>query len=495
MALSSIFGKRSASSGSAKAGKGARGSGNSQLLADPAGSSAVLVFGAGWRTMVSSKSTKAAAKQLIKSYRPSHFVIHQHLVGYALLQGKLPDKFAGELYSAALLASKLHTGPTLYLMTLGEGQYWMALTRNGLPTATDEVFREESSAKAVLRARNFLAQFEGEFIVVYTDIETSAFEATRPFSLVDLFEVPRAKEDLFEAYKQSASLPKPVMYGMIALCGVILAQKGWDYYKRTYTVRDQGIVTVQDDPPEVAWGRAIQEFERTLVKPAALADYTMLRGELLELPVLLKGWSLYGMRCERSDIHETAKRKWACNATYKRGGFGLTSKDLQQEAKSILVDKQLTFPDLETAVVSWSKVSGLEKIKLADLPLVSDIQMDVMAHLQRAESGMSDRPSLAFIPLELTPPRRQDGTVYAPIDTVPALSQSTLTLRGSLHTMDYLASRIPGFGWKSFGVQVSLEVSPKQKDLKNSFFSVELTGDFLGLAKPLASKAQSNVQL
>lgn len=481
-----MFGKKS---------KGSRAQGGaaaSALIEDEA-SGHMIVLGSGWRTLVSGRNPQAMAKQIIKPFKPSHYLLHRYLVGWCSIQDQLPARYKGKIYSASMLVSKMHSGVNLYLLDIGDGRYWLALTRNNAPTATDEVLQASEPAEALRRARELIEQFDGEFITVYTDLDRSTLDGAKAFGLSDLLGVPRSEDEEFKPAKFGGSVPAPVAaVGVVILFG-LAAYKGWEQYKIMTSPPPLPIIEDPDDPPDVAWKRRLDEVEAGLVAPQNAALYAAIRQDFIELPAQAGGWRLTGARCERADDLSSRKSAWSCVGNYERLAFGITSPEMQAAAERFFPGKELSFPELQKMQARWSRQVELTAMPFAALPVQSDVQLYTMGVLQRGSLALAEDPVLRYDPIPIEPPKKKNGTAYTEMPSfgVPDLVKSDLVLRGSIGAIDFAVTNLAGYSWKSVGMQINGDVG-EDVSLKSSVVDMEVTGEWLGLraaysASPTAS--------
>ncbi len=459
------------------------GAGQSVLIEDEA-SGHMIVMGAGWRTLVSGRNPQAAARQIIKPFKPTHYLFHRYHVGWCNLQGQLPARFKGKIFSAAMLVSKMHSGTNLYLIDLGGGRYWLALTRNNAPTATDEVLYLDEPSAALRRARELVEQFEGEFIAIHTDLDRSSLDGAKAFGLADLLGVPRSEEEEFKPAKTGGSIPTPVAAAGVVVIFGLVAIKGWEQYKTLVAPPPLPIIEDPDDPPDVAWRRQLEQVQAGLTMPQGASAYAMVRQSFLELPARAGGWTLVGARCERTDDLSARKVIWACVGNYRREGWGLTSQEMEAAAQRFFPGRDLNFTDLQSLQVRWNLIGELLPRTLADLPVQSDVNLYIMSVLQRGALAMSEEPKLRYEPQPIEAPKKKNGAPYTeqPSFELPELVRGELVLRGPMRAIDFAVTHLAGYSWKSFGIRFNGEVGD-EIDLRRSAFDVEASGEWLGLRK------------
>lgn len=450
-----------------------------ELYANEDGS-AFIGFGLRWRTQVTSFGRDAAQK-MAKAANATHFIFRVQQVGYGLL----PKQFDGKVYPAALLAAKSHLGCAIFAMSLGDGQYWFAVVRNGQPTNTDEVVSELHDEQAVARIRSLEQQFEGESIAIFSDIRNSGIAAQRVFTLHDLFDVVRVEDDQLQKLKnKQGNIPKPLMYAAFVAVGIMSVHRGYVEWKEYKLRKDREANKVVEEQPELAWEPVVATFLNSTPKPNAKAIVEM-RRVLAGLPVLWSGWVLAGARCQApGDLGPKKSRLWSCQGSYERGRVADTSEQILKKVKARVPQWGVAFPTINTMVVSWTVSQQEQSIQLTDLGDPNNITIQVASQLQGYFPALSTRPEFKMMPYELPPPKRQDGTPHPKPASVPVLFKGDLTLKGPLRSIDAMTQQLTGIEWLSLGLVLNDKSPAGQKGLTISSLNVELTGKVFGKATP-----------
>lgn len=446
-----------------------------ELIANDDGT-VVIGFGMRWRKLVTSGG-RDAAQTMAQNSKATHYIFRSQQVGYGLL----PKQIQGQIYPAALLAAKAHSGAAVFALTLGQGQYWFAIVRNGQPTNTDEVISDLPEPQAVARIRAIVQQFEGETIAIFSDIQNSGIDAQRPFTLHDLFDVVRTDEDRLQKLKdKKGAIPKPMLYAGLVSILALSAQRGFVEWRAYQQRKDLEANKVVELTPEAAWAPVLAKFLSSTPKPNTIA-VTEIRKSISALPVVWAGWVLTGTRCQAAaEVNPQKNRPWSCQATYDRSRVADTSEKILQKVKARNADWAVVFPTINTMMLSWSISHQEEPIALTDMLDPNGTTIAVASKLQDYFPALATRPEFAMTPFELPAPKRKDGTPHPKPEPFPALFKGDLTLKGPLRSIDALSQNLPNVEWDALGLLFDMKSPPAQKGLTTSSLTVELTGKVFG---------------
>lgn len=446
-----------------------------QLIADETGT-VLIAFGLRWRTLVTTGGRDAAQK-LAQTSKATHFLFRSQQVGY----GALPKEAQGQIYPAALLAAKANAGVAIFALTLGEGQYWFAVVRNGHPTNTDEVVSGLAEHQAVARIRAIAQQFDGEVISVFADIRNSGIDGQKEFTVHDIFDVVRTDDDRLQKLQNKQSkIPKPIMYASLVAFALLALQRGYtewrDYQQRKAAAENQVI----EESPEVAWAPVLAAFLNGTPKPNVKA-LVEIRRSLARLPVVWAGWSLTGARCQAAEtVNAQNDRTWSCQASFDRGRVADTSAQILKRINTRVPDWVVTFPTINSLVINWPVKHTEQTIELVDLGDPNLITITIASQLQGYFPALSVRPEFKMVVFELTPPLRKDGKPHPKPATIPMLFKGDLTLKGPLRSIDAMTQQLADVQWDSVGLVFDGRSSPSQKGLTTSALNVELIGKVFG---------------
>ena len=446
-----------------------------QLVDDGTGS-VLIAFGLRWRTLVTTGGRDAAQK-LAQTAKATHYLFRSQQVAY----GALPKEAQGQIFPASLLAAKANAGVAIFALTLAEGQYWFAVVRNGQPTNTDEVVSGLAEHQAVARIRSIAQQFDGEVISVFADIRNSGIDGQKEFTLHDIFDVVRTDDDrLLKLQNKQSTNPKPIMYATLVAVALLGTQRGYsewkDYQKRKADAENR----VVEESPEVAWAPVLATFLNGTPSPNVKA-IVEIRRSLSRLPVVWAGWSLTGARCQAAEtVNAQKQRPWSCQASFDRGRVADTSAQILKRINTHVPEWIVTFPSINTLVITWPVSHTEQSIELADLGDPNSITIKIASQLQDYFPALSARPEFKMAAFELTPPLRKDGKPHPKPATIPVLFKGDLALKGPLRSIDAMTQQLSDVQWDSVGLVFDGRSSPSQKGLTTSALNVELIGKVFG---------------
>ena len=446
-----------------------------ELVANEAGT-VYVGFGLRWRTLVTSGGREAAQKMAQKA-KATHFIFRSQQVGY----GVLPSQANGELYPAAILAAKTHAGAAIFALTLGNGQYWFAVVRNGQPTNTDEVRSNLTDSEAVAQIRALTQQFDGEAFAIFTDIPNSGLEGKKDFTVHDIFDVVQTKNDQLEKIQVNKQrIPKPLLYAVLFAAVVLAGQFGYGRWKAYQIQKAREANQVVEESPETAWAPVLATFLRTTPKPNG-TSVVEIRRSLSRLPVIWSGWSLTGARCQAAvELNAKKDRPWSCQCSYDRGRIADTSEQIQKKVKAYDPSFGVAFPSIVTMTISWSVNHHEQSLELTDLVEPMSTTIKVASLLQGFLPALSARPEFKMVPFELPPPKRQDGKPHPKPVSIPDLFKGDINLKGPLRSIDAVTQKLNYVEWDSVGLIADTKSDAAQKGLVASSLSVEANGKVFG---------------
>ena len=448
---------------------------------------AYLAFGLQWRSLVESGSDKMSLL-LAQRAKATHIVRRDYQIGFGKVKAKVDA--AVPIFPAAALAAKAFAKTICFAVRITDDQYWLALIRNGSPTALDEVITGATDAYITDRIRELARQHEQEAIqhklepmVVYTDLPQSGFSNQVQYTVHELFDVVRSEEDAFVPVP-STSLVDRFPKGAFVFLGVALlaiaADVANDQYKAYQAELLRKANRVDDLSPEEAWAPALNKFLSETAVPSR-AGMDLVRQSVNDLPVLWTGWTLNSTRCQASPVSAQGQRTWSCEASYDRTRIGQTSSKMAATVAARQPKFAVSFPNLSAMTLNWTISHQASPMKLDDFRSPEDLTLKVSSMLQPVMPALAAQPDFKMAPVEIPAPRKKDGTTHPRPSTVPYFYSGPLTLRGPLRSIDLMLQEVSLVDWDSFGMKFELKTSPSQKGMTASSMMVEVTGKVLAM--------------
>lgn len=439
-----------------KAGAGKLAAPPLELLLD-ATESRLLAFGVQWRA-IATAGGRDEAEKMAKQQGATHYLYRGQQLGTGIVPD--PAQVAGrKIYPAAAVAARHMVGHAVCLLRIDEGAYWIAVTANGAPTSRDVFLHAPDDAAALEHARQVIAQtFAGlpSPGAVYTNIEGSGIDGVKPFGLDDLFDALVSEASVLQPVpKGSAKVPKPILYATLALCGLVLVNKVWDYWTAARRAQQASGAQIAAVDPVAAWAQAVATWEagRAAADGAGLLEA---RNQLMRLPVKWDGWTLSTARCTAGTPtagavagHESSSRVWSCSAQYNREPAGAVNREL---ATLVPQGWSVTFTPLTGVTVGWTFAQPTRAFKLADLRKRDYFVVEVASRLQALIPALAGDVGFTFTPVTIPAPKKEDGTA---LDTPPHLQTiagSSLMVRAPLRTVDALIDADIAADWQELTI-------------------------------------------
>lgn len=430
----------------------------------------IAAFGVRWRSLVKAGG-RDDAQDMAQKAKGTHYLLRAHLLGY----GIVPKGTEGAIYPASILVGKIAIGNAIFAINLGNGRFWLSLVRNGSPTNTDEVLENTSEADVLARVHNLIAQFDGEHILFYSDIQNSGLDSQRNFTLREVFDVVRGDQDrLIKLPPKGGKIPKPVLISTILGALILAGQKGYTEYQAYQARLAMEANQVIEELPEAAWAPVVAAFVAKTPKPNH-QELIAIRKSLDEQPVLWAGWFLKGARCQAGDL-VVDTRTWSCQASYDRSRVGETSEQMRARVKQRAENQVPAFPTITTMVVTWTIKQKAEAIVLKDLGVPGEIVIQTVSKLQGFLPSLTNAPDFKMTQVEWKPPIRKDGKPHPKPETVPDIYMANLTLNGPMRSIDAVTQVVQNMQWDAMGIEFNYQTAPGQKSISTSSISVELSG-------------------
>lgn len=437
-----------------------------------------LAYGLQWRSLVTSNA-RATGLKMAKSAGATHFLFRGQQIGFGVVDTKYNMHLSGgtAIFPAAQVAARMFGGDGLFVLRVAEGEYWLALIRNGSPTSSDTFLSNSNDHDALALARvlgNDIAD-EKAAIVVYTNLENHGMPGmVRVTSVEDILIGASNNEDRLQAMpKAGLSIPKPVL--IVAGIGIALmaGKQGLDWWANKKRMELAALNRVTKEDPAVSWARAIAAWEATQLSPN-VDGLVMARDSLGLLPVFLDGWVLGVSSCTAAPLEPAAKvRPWSCSASYDR--VNSSSKYNRDMAQAFPKSWSVVFTPLRTMQVSWSLEQAVTPLVIANLKPTAYHNVETSSVFQSLLPALASDMSFAFVPVTIAPPLDAEGQpVPPPPDGVASsLRQAVISLKSPLRSIDFITEKNIPADWASITISVGSGATP---GLKSSALNAEITG-------------------
>ncbi|VTU44941.1 type 4b pilus protein PilO2 [Variovorax sp. RA8] len=440
-----------------------------------------LAFGVSWRTVASRSSTRSDAVKIARGGGATHLVHSVQQFGY----GNVPAETAPagtRIFAAARVAARQHGGDAIYALKIfpDGNEYWFAVVRGGQPSSIDRVILSDNDMDLIEAARKEIESGLEDDITyaVFTNLEDHDLsDKARGLTVPDLLLAASGEEDVLQPLpKKSGGIPKPVI-GFVAVSVLVaLANKGWNMYQEKERKRLAMLNATVDEPPEQAWARATQMWADGH-RAADSQGLAAVRVSLGAVPLVWNGWELQSATCNAvapaaapPGAPAAMDRKWSCSAVYNRTQLGRVNREMKG---SIPDSWTVQYRGLDTFTGSWFVTQAAQPFKYEALRSVESHMIDTVSRLQKLSPAFAQAGDLTFVPVEITPPRKKDGTAVPPVASVPQLRAASFTLKAPLRSIDALIDAGIEGEWQQIGMQFK-QADGEKVDIKTSAVNADI---------------------
>lgn len=451
--------------------------GQMEMLASSEGTTQ-LAFGLRWVSVVTSGGRPAAIK-VVKQNKGTHLLYRGQQFGF----GTAPaDVIKADppvsIFPAAAVAARQFGGNAIHAIKIGDGEYWFAVIRNGQPTSDDDFIRADSDSVIVQEVERVVntAHEEGTSYEIYTNLDLHDLGPIKRNSAEDLLMAAISDDDVMTLIpkKSVIDVPKPIMYAIIAVFSLIAVSKGWEYKKKVEAQKlAEANRPLPSEPPEIAWGRAISDWEQTKAKPDP-NGLVKVRQSLGEVPVSWYGWDLDVAVCNAGEINVAAKKRiWSCLASYKKTKLSKTNEEM---SKLVPENWSLSYSPMDKLNANWSIQDDSEPIKISELQPSIVHLTETASVIQKLLPTFNQVSGFAFANVEIPAPKKPDGTAYGPDPLINGFKSANLTLDGPLRSIDKLSQAGLPILWTSISLR-----SPSIEKLDPGINTSALTANASGV--------------
>ncbi|MEJ8838091.1 hypothetical protein [Ramlibacter sp. AN1133] len=445
-----------------------------ELLEDASGTRA-LAFGVQWRSIATTGGRDEALK-LARQAGASHYLYRGQQLGLGVLPRDTPA--ALRVYPAACVAARHMVGNAICALRIQEREYWIAALANGAPTSTDLFLQGIDDGQALQRVHEIAREVHAgaqEAPTLYTNIEGGAIEGARSCSDEDLFQALASGSDLLQPLPAAGmSLPRPVLATGVLIAMLLAAQQAYQGWARR-TARASALSAASDEPdPAQAWSEAIARWRAG----KAAADGRLLlqaRDQLNALPLRWQGWILTAAVCRASPAalpKDAAQRSWSCLAQYGRGHGAVVNRNV---AAMLPAGWTASFTPLHGMDVSWHFMQPVQPLDLQQLPPAEFFRVEVASRLQPLLPALAADVSYRFMPVEISAPRRKDGTAMPVPPQAQGIEAATLTVKAPMRNIDALIQADVSADWTE--IRLSFDDHDPKGELRASSVMAEAKGE------------------
>jgi len=447
-----------------------------------------IAFGVTWRAIASRNASKADAAKAARAAGATHLITSLTQFGFGTLSPEAPR--AATLYAASRVAARQHGGDAIYALKLFEGEYWFAVVRGGQPSATDRIIAADNGVELIEEVQREIQSGvdDGMAYTVYTNLEDPGFHEPRSLDAADLLMAVGSEEDVLQLLPSTRrQIPVPVIVAVVGAALLASANKGWEIYKDKERQRLLLLNRVVEEPPEQAWARATKAWAdlHRSPDPQGLAAA---RVSLGKVPLVWGGWKLQSAICSALEpiavapgavpAAGTQDRRWSCVATYLRGEAGRLNRDMKDDVPA---GWSVQYRGLDTIVGNWSVTQASQGFDFEKLRAIDYHQVETVSRLQRLQPAFSQVGELVFAPVDITPPRKADGTAVPPVASAPMVRAASFSLKAPLRSVDALIDAGIEADWQQISIAVQTNENAKAA-LKTSALVAEAKGQIY--AKP-----------
>jgi hypothetical protein len=136
---------------------------------------------------------------------------------------------------------------------------------------------------------------------------------------------------------------------------------------------------------------------------------------------------------------------------------------------------------LDTIIGTWTVTQASQAFNFDGVRSVDHHLVETVSRLQRLQPAFSQVADLNFAPVEITPPRKADGTVVPTVASTPVLRMASFALKAPLRSVDALIDAGIDADWQQISVAVTTDQNTKP-GLKSSALTADVKAQIY--AKP-----------
>lgn len=437
-----------------------------------------LVFGLMWQSIVDDKSRQEAV-QIARQRGATHTTSQGLQSGFALV---LPgDIRPGEkLYAASRIAARKYGGDALFVVMLSSDLHWLALVRNGQPSAQDQLFASAEEACEAARQIFDGLQSDGVHLKVYSDEENLGISSAVPFEQITLMEAVDDSSEPLVAIKPR-QLPVRVVVGVVAIALLMLGFKGYDIYRAKQRAKAIALANAAEGNSVKVWEQAVADWAATITTARGTGISQAREALTQKMPAAWNGWILEQAGCVAAQATPApapggaSKRMWTCNARYVPGPAASVTRELEATKPA---GWSMSYPNLSLALASFSLIEETKSLIPDQLNTVAHHQVETISTLQPLRPALSEDIPFVFEVVPVPPPLDRNGVAIAPPPEIPTFRRLNLSVKGPLRSLDAVFASPVEVDWTELrltSVQAYPD-SPIESGLTISAVSAEAKG-------------------
>ncbi|CAN7785126.1 type 4b pilus protein PilO2 [Variovorax sp. LjRoot175] len=434
-----------------------------------------------WRAVASRSSGRQDAIKIARGGGATHLISTLQQFGYGLVPASAAPE-GTTVFAAARVAARQHGGDAIYALKLfsDSNEYWFAVIRGGQPSSIDRIIMSDNDMELIEAARQEIENGVEDNVAytIFTNLEDHDLsDKARSLTAADLLLAATGEEDVLQPLpKKSGQIPTPVIAVVGVAVLVAFGNKGSSLYKEKERQRLARLSQSAEEPPEQAWARATKAWAdaHRAADPQGLAA---VRVSLGSVPLVWGGWDLQSATCNAAPpvvpqpgAAAQGDQRWGCAATYTRSQVGHLNREMKE---NIPAGWTVQYRGLDTIVASWNASQASQPFKYEALRSIETHMVETVSRLQRLQPAFGQVGDLTFVPVEITPPRKGDGTAVPMVPSVPQLRAATFTLKAPLRSVDALIDAGVEADWQQISMYFK-RADGEKVDLKSSALTADI---------------------
>ena len=448
-----------------------------------------IAFGAHWQDIVSGDGKQFAVK-MAKKRGASHLVFRDKQAGIGFIDVKANGLTkTTKIYPVAQVMAR-RCGAAIFILKIADGEYWFCVTKNDSKILIDKFIYSGIESEIQDEVNKYIVdnQLANGKYDVYTNLEDHNFEIVKFLSVDDLIHATEGTDsftfdNLSKAQSGSQIISKPILIGLVSLVVVVVGYQSYiKFFKKPIVA--PVIVNPQDISPKEAWGKVIAEWVKSNESPK-INSLKAVRESIGSTPVIFHGWRMKDTTCVANlsivSLTELTKT-WSCKSTYSWSKVSTSNIEM-----SLLKahGKKIGFKNVKELFVDWDVVESVDVIKPDILSLTTPLYLEVSSAFQYILSAIVRNDAfIDFVPVQITPPKRLDGSDFALDDSIQFINTAPIQLNSPLRVIDKFSQNNIPIAWKYISVAPEIEFkSEGSMGLYKSALMAEVKGNFYAKSK------------
>lgn len=411
-----------------------------------------LAFGLMWQSIVDEKSRQVAV-QTARLRGATHTTSQGLQNGFAHVPQNAISP-GEKLYAASRIAARSCGGDALFLLQLAEDMHWLAVVRNGQPSAQDQLYATAEEACEAAQEIYESLQSDGVHLKVYSDASHCGFVSSVHYSLMALMEaIDESSEPL--AAIQARKVPVSAVVGLCVLALGFVGLKGYEHYQAKKRARAIALSNASEVNAAKAWEEAVSEWSYTVVSPRGEGINQARNVLSRNTPAVWNGWILEQAGCAATQVNPasapggSSKRVWTCNARYAPGPAASVARELEATKPE---GWDMTYPNLTLALATFTFTEVTKGLNTAKVNTVAHHQVETISTLQPFRPALSEGIGFVFEPVAIQAPVDSKGAPIDPPPEVPKFLRLNLQVKGPLRSLDAVVASPADIDWSELKI-------------------------------------------